>query len=94
LLCKNFRCAAMEVGRVNKSVKPAVRKRFHGDNLTTKHTKHTKEFADSGDPFRAERGLSQAAALPGASTSLESFTITLRVGDCCELRQLALRGVP
>ena len=47
LLGKDFRRAAMEVGRVNKSVKPAVGERFHGDNLTTKHTKHTKEFRDA-----------------------------------------------
>ena len=44
LLRKDFRRAAMEVGRVNKSVKPAVRERFHGDILTTKPTKHTKEL--------------------------------------------------
>ena len=30
LLGKDFRRAAMEVGRVNKSVKPAVREWFHG----------------------------------------------------------------
>jgi hypothetical protein len=52
----------MKVGRVNKSVKPAVGERFHGDILTAKHTKHTKEFTDSENPFRAEHGLSQAAA--------------------------------
>jgi len=33
LLRKDFRRAAMEVGRVNKSVKPAVRKRFHKTSL-------------------------------------------------------------
>jgi hypothetical protein len=52
LLGKDFRRAAMEEGRVNKRVKPAVRERFHGTSLTTKHTKHTKEFADSENPFR------------------------------------------
>jgi hypothetical protein len=45
LLRKDFRRAAMEIGRVNKSVKPAVRERFHKTSLITKHTKHTKEFA-------------------------------------------------
>ncbi len=46
LLRKNFRRAAMEIGCVNKCVKPAVGERFHGDNVTTKHTKHTQEFTD------------------------------------------------
>jgi hypothetical protein len=34
----------MQIGRVHESVKFAVRERFHRNNLTTKHTKHTKEF--------------------------------------------------
>ena len=50
LLSKDFRRAAMEVGRVNKSVKPAVGEWFHRNNLTTKHTKHTKEFAAPRNP--------------------------------------------
>src|SRR5664280_1554928 len=50
LLGKDFRRAAMEVGRDNKSVKPAVRERFHGASLTTKHTKHTKEFTAPRNP--------------------------------------------
>ncbi len=56
LLRHEFRRAATQIGRVHERVKPAVCERFHGDILTTKYTKHTKEFRDAGDPFRAERG--------------------------------------
>ena len=56
LLGKDLRRPAVEIGRVNKCVKAAVRERFHGDNLTANRTKDTKEFADSGNSFQAERG--------------------------------------
>ena len=46
LLRNEFRRAAMQIGRVNERIKPAIGERFHGDNLTTKNTKNTKEFMD------------------------------------------------
>ena len=44
LLRDEFRRAAMQIGRVHERVKFAIRERFHPEILTTKHTKHTKEF--------------------------------------------------
>jgi hypothetical protein len=63
----------MEVGRVNKSVKPAVRERFHGTSLTPKHTKHTKEFRD----FR----ISAPSETPFTSGRAAKFAKRLDCGD-------------
>jgi hypothetical protein len=44
LLRQNPGRAAMKEGGVHERVKPAVGKRFHGDNLAMNHAKHTKEL--------------------------------------------------
>jgi hypothetical protein len=44
LLRDEFRRATLQIGRVHKRIKPAVRERFHGNNLTAKHAKYTKEL--------------------------------------------------
>jgi hypothetical protein len=80
LLRKDFRRAAMKVGRVNKSVKPAVRERFHGPSLTTKHTKHTKEFRDfrrscsirNAIHKRSRREIREASAVTSAPLSVRN----------------------
>ena len=43
LLRDNFRRAAMQIGRVNEGIKPAIREWFHEMILTTKDTKDTKD---------------------------------------------------
>ena len=43
LLRDKFGRAAMQIGRVHEGVKFAVRERFHGNNLTAKYAKYTKQ---------------------------------------------------
>jgi hypothetical protein len=78
----------MEEGRVNKRIKPAIGERFQGDNLTTNHTKHTQEFTDSGDSFRAERAgvCSTSRSQVGWAGGWKKFRGSKEAGGCARGR--------